>query len=150
MRNLHCRFTLCSNSQIYGGDFAKFWGFLRIYELYYLAFFGIKECTLKGKLIVCSLLVQNCKPYNFQKIEFYICFPHENIKNNIRNFQCCLDGPICPKEKKWKINLSFYITWYMYLRRKKRVKLPWLLLPCKLSGNNVSIFYISLYAPTIR
>ena len=33
MRN-HCRFVLCSNSQIYGGDFAKFWDFLRIYEPY--------------------------------------------------------------------------------------------------------------------
>ena len=34
MRNLHRRFVLCSNGQIYGGDFAKFCGLLRIYELY--------------------------------------------------------------------------------------------------------------------
>ena len=34
LRNLHRRFVLCSNSQIYGGDFAKFCGLLRIYELY--------------------------------------------------------------------------------------------------------------------
>ena len=27
-------FVLCSNSQIYSGDFAKFCGLLRIYELY--------------------------------------------------------------------------------------------------------------------
>ena len=27
-------FVLCSNGQIYGGDFAKFCGLLRIYELY--------------------------------------------------------------------------------------------------------------------
>ena len=34
LRNLHGRFVLCSNGQIYGGDFAKFCGLLRIYELY--------------------------------------------------------------------------------------------------------------------
>ena len=34
MRNLHRRFVLCTNGQIYGGDFAKFCGLLRIYELY--------------------------------------------------------------------------------------------------------------------
>ena len=33
LRNLHRRFVLCSNGQIYGGDFAKFYGLLRIYEL---------------------------------------------------------------------------------------------------------------------
>ena len=34
LRNLHRRFVLCSNSQICGGDFAKFCGLLKIYELY--------------------------------------------------------------------------------------------------------------------
>ena len=34
LRNLHCSFVLCSNGQIYGGDFAKFCGLLWIYELY--------------------------------------------------------------------------------------------------------------------
>ena len=34
MRNLHHRFVLCCNGQIYGGDFTKFCGLLRIYELY--------------------------------------------------------------------------------------------------------------------
>ena len=33
LRNLHLRFVLFSNSQIYGGDFAKFCGLLRMYEL---------------------------------------------------------------------------------------------------------------------
>ena len=36
LQNLHRRFVLCSNGQIYGGDFAKFCGLLRIYELYYI------------------------------------------------------------------------------------------------------------------
>ena len=34
LRNLHRRFVLCSNGQIYGGDFSKFCFLLRIYELY--------------------------------------------------------------------------------------------------------------------
>ena len=34
MRNLHQLFILCTASQIIGGDFAKFCGLLRIYELY--------------------------------------------------------------------------------------------------------------------
>ena len=34
LRNLHQLFVLCTASQISGGDFAKFCGLLRIYELY--------------------------------------------------------------------------------------------------------------------
>ena len=34
MRNLHQLFVLCTASQIIGGDFAKFCGLLRIFELY--------------------------------------------------------------------------------------------------------------------
>ena len=33
LRNLHQIFVLCTVSQIIGGDFAKFCGLLRIYEL---------------------------------------------------------------------------------------------------------------------
>ena len=36
LQNLNCRFVLCSNCQISCGDFAKFCGLLRIYELYML------------------------------------------------------------------------------------------------------------------
>ena len=39
MWNLHCRFVLCFNGQIYGGDFEKFCGLLRIYELYLSIYF---------------------------------------------------------------------------------------------------------------
>ena len=34
LQNHHLRFVRCSNGQIYGGDFAKFCGLLRIYEFY--------------------------------------------------------------------------------------------------------------------
>ena len=33
LRNLHQLFVLCTDSQIIGGDFAKFCGLLRVYEL---------------------------------------------------------------------------------------------------------------------
>ena len=36
LRNLYRRLVLCSANQIYGEDFVKFCGFLRIYELYKL------------------------------------------------------------------------------------------------------------------
>ena len=36
-------FALCSNGQIYGGDFAKFCGLLRIYELYLSTRFDGKQ-----------------------------------------------------------------------------------------------------------
>ena len=45
MRNLHRRFVLYSNGQIYGGDFTIFFGLLRIYEPYlrlkYLSSLGL-------------------------------------------------------------------------------------------------------------
>ena len=46
LRNLHSRFVLCSASQIYGGDFAKFCGLPRIYELYtfWIINFHEKNC----------------------------------------------------------------------------------------------------------
>ena len=34
LQNHHLRFVLCSNGQIFGGDFIKFCGLLRIFELY--------------------------------------------------------------------------------------------------------------------
>ena len=36
LQHLHRRFVLCSASQIYRGDFTKFGGLLRRYELYYV------------------------------------------------------------------------------------------------------------------
>jgi hypothetical protein len=36
LQNNHHRFVLCSKGQVYGGDFAKFCGLLRTYELYLL------------------------------------------------------------------------------------------------------------------
>ena len=47
MRNLHQLFVLdlCTASQIIGGDFAKFCGLLRIYELYSKHCFCFKQGT---------------------------------------------------------------------------------------------------------
>ena len=53
--------SLCSNGQIYGGDFANFWGLLRIYELYSIS---IDELVLwwqsKNKTIVLLLFHLKC------------------------------------------------------------------------------------------
>ena len=40
LRNLHRRFVLCRNGQIYDWDFAEFCGLLRIYELNYVSKMG--------------------------------------------------------------------------------------------------------------
>ena len=48
LRNHHLRFVLCSNGQIYDGDFAKFCDLLRIYELY--------SCSIDSKVIHLSFL----------------------------------------------------------------------------------------------
>ena len=50
MRNLHRRFVLCSASQIYGRNFAKFCGLLRIYELYRSSRRSMSIVTMKSKL----------------------------------------------------------------------------------------------------
>ena len=46
LRNLHQLFVLCTASQIVGGDFAKFCGLLRIYELYYLKLFWASKSAV--------------------------------------------------------------------------------------------------------
>ena len=46
LRNLHQLFVLCTASQIFGGDFAKFCGLLRIYELYTKEGDFVKFCCL--------------------------------------------------------------------------------------------------------
>ena len=57
MRNLHHRFVLCSDGQIYGGDFAKFCGLLRIYE-FYQGEMETKSKNASNYFIFGSLLVQ--------------------------------------------------------------------------------------------
>ena len=45
LQNLHSRFDWQYIGQIYGGDFAKFCGLLRIYELYPKAYFRLEFLT---------------------------------------------------------------------------------------------------------
>ena len=71
MRNLHCRFVLCSNGQIYVRDFAKFCGLLRIYELYLIHYFynGVKA-NFKSHLL-CSCVKLETKKYIFVPLIFF-------------------------------------------------------------------------------
>ena len=65
LRNLHRRFVLCGASQIYSGDFAKFCGLLRIYELYQITFLKTRlfltptqKCfDLPNKLVVFHFMI---------------------------------------------------------------------------------------------
>ena len=57
LRNLHRRFVLCSNGQIYDGDFAKFCVLLRIYELY----LGHQSSLQLNKLVSILKLFYNLK-----------------------------------------------------------------------------------------
>ena len=63
--NLHQLFVLCTASQIIGGDFAKFCGLLRIYELYHPA---------KNPKIWIFFYCAQWKNSNFQIFLNYFCF----------------------------------------------------------------------------
>ena len=63
MQNLHRRFEWHYIGQIYGGDFAKFWGILRIYELY-----GSKSALNSTILVLIRLYIS-------PKLDFiWFCF----------------------------------------------------------------------------
>ena len=68
----HRRFVLCSNCQIYGGDFAKFWCLLRIYELYYLICIPETNKSLHELHIVCGVSVKICI--------MHVCWTTENCQ----------------------------------------------------------------------
>ena len=56
LRNLHRRFVLCSASQSYGGDFAKFCGLLRIYVMYqFMMLQNGRKCLFQNPS--CSVLL---------------------------------------------------------------------------------------------
>ena len=64
LRNLHGRFVLCIEIQIYGGDFAKLCGLLRIYELYDAKedisnqdFLKFKLCTFDNSVQFCNIAI---------------------------------------------------------------------------------------------
>ena len=52
MRNLHRRFDSYYIGQIWGGDFEKFCGLLRIYELYIKRFSNIGRVRIKFRRII--------------------------------------------------------------------------------------------------
>ena len=54
LQNLHHRFVLCSNGQIYGEDFAIFCDLLRIYQLY-KTFESNKHIFWEGHIILWNL-----------------------------------------------------------------------------------------------
>ena len=90
--NIHCRFVLCSASQIYGGDFTKFIGVIKIYELYNKLIFWIPLLSPHPLWALCS--VWDCSSWfhkNFRrvyshKLEQSLCFWFL-IRENILKFR---------------------------------------------------------------
>ena len=74
LRNLHRRFVLCSASQIYGGDFAKFCGLLRIYELLCI----VLHSTVQLKIFF------SCSKCSGPKISHYSNLNSSLYSNNCR------------------------------------------------------------------
>ena len=65
-QNLHLRFVLWSNGQIYGGYFAKFCGLLRIYELYSTLTFSnlhSRRFDRKSSLVSASIFIYFLSSY---------------------------------------------------------------------------------------
>ena len=86
LRNLHRRFVLCSNGQIYGGDFAKFCGLLRIYELYICNILTKYTFTIKvvpeGWAVTVSRLtlavIFSITPFLYQSSS--VCYAHSQMQ----------------------------------------------------------------------
>ena len=56
-------FTLCSNSQIYGGDFWKFCCLHRIYELWWITIFLYSFWTIYLKICLCAAHTECMEKY---------------------------------------------------------------------------------------
>ena len=62
----HRRFVLCINGRIYSGDFSKFCGLLRIYELY--------VHTARQKLLLLTFWLQSQKYFCHAQILFHLTY----------------------------------------------------------------------------
>ena len=88
-RNLHCRFVLCSDGQIYSGDFAKFHGLLRIYELYRIRDVSLLLENQAQKGFFGLLAQWNLSTYSFEKICEFIEKEVWNILKEKKNSYFC-------------------------------------------------------------
>ena len=96
LRNLHLTFVLCSNGQTQGGDFAKFCGLLRIYELYYQ-----KKVTLSVTVSDTSDTFLVATSVNFQPTSATLLVNFEAPKENADQLWKK------KKEKRWTIFSNF-------------------------------------------
>ena len=75
LQNLHRRLVLCSASQIFGGDFEKICGLLRIYEFYLVRGFSSMLTSLHEDVLYvmipwaqkCFSKADRCYDKRFQK-----------------------------------------------------------------------------------
>ena len=73
LRNVHCNFVQYSNGQIYSGDFSKFFGFLRIHELYSYIKSEIKSTPATFSQCVPGVVMPQM-PQNIQKCLQNLCW----------------------------------------------------------------------------
>ena len=106
LRNFHRRFVLCSNSQIYGGDFLKFCGLLRMYnftlELFYFTLF------LGHKNVITNVLR----------------LP-ESGKRKKKSDQCFLERSSKKYKKKCHCGSNNSVKWLWILQRRDNVDGLW-------------------------
>ena len=130
LRNLHRRFVLCSNGQIYGGDFAKFCGLLRIYELY-------TEEKLVGILLPDKIRLKVTLHW-LQETFLYIC-PMLSISLGIKTNQ----RPLLHRNPTKYVAVLFFVC--RYLMVKKNVLLLWANKVKQIISGRHDVYIVLLY-----
>ena len=113
-RNLPRLFVLCSASQIIGGDFEKFCGLLRIYELY-LGYSEWEICTIFSKLEKYCIIFCSSDPTIISKTTNLQIFPEPTRSKHSRLFGLYLSHtdksvsePLIFASNNYKLNILQY------------------------------------------
>ena len=129
MRNLYCSFDWHYIEQIYGGDFAKFCGLLRIYELY-------TEEKLVGILLPDKIRLKVTLHW-LQETFLYIC-PMLSISLGIKTNQ----RPLLHQNPHYVAVLFFVCR---YLMVKKNVLLLWANKVKQIISGRHDVYIVLLY-----
>ena len=130
MRNIHLSFVLCSNGQIYDGDFAKFCGLLRMYELYI-------EGKLVGILLPDKIRLKVTLHW-LQETFLSIC-PMLSISLGIKTNQ----RPLLHRNPTKYVAVLFFVC--RYLMVKKNVLLLWANKVKQIISGRHDVYIVLLY-----
>ena len=122
LRNLHQSFFLCTASQIIGGDFTKFCGLLRIYELYIGTKVGFWTSLIWLYLFAVYIVTHNVSHKCWRNVEIstiivqyhdeYFCNTFKALygsKIQYFNIPSTFVTPLVSHNHKWKNLLSFRV-----------------------------------------